>query len=205
MIGCPRCATIDSAVQAKLDRYAVDKRSTRWEGRAKPVLTFKSEVMSQGLAIQGGRCAWCTLKVGEEGRRTAHRDHIAPKAKYPTWTFLPKNLVITCEYCNGFLVKGETDTVANLHANYDDCDFHVVHPYLDDPCIHLSFRPHDGVPGVLIKSHSRKGEWTIKLFRLDTPEATANRTKDKLYERHQANLDPRSQMRFEQALEAIGK
>src|SRR5690606_29550423 len=126
VIGCTRCAAIHPSIQDKLDLYPVDKRPTRWNGKAKAVKVFKDEIMEQGLVIQSGRCAWCTLEVGESGRRTAHRDHIAPKARYPAWTFVPKNLVVACEYCNGFLVKGETDTVASLSDHYEDCDFHVV-------------------------------------------------------------------------------
>lgn len=205
MIRCTSCAIIDAAVQGKLDRYPVAVRPTRWNGSAKAVKAFKDEVMTQGLVIQGARCAWCTLEVGERGRRTAHRDHVAPKATYPAWTFLPKNLVITCEYCNGFIVKGETDTVAIQRASYEDCDFHLVHPYLDDPSLHLSFLPHRDVLGVLIKSCSPKGAWTIRLFGLDSSASTVNRIKDKLYDRHKSDLDLTDQVRFDQALEAIGR
>lgn len=205
MIGCTRWADIDPSIQAKLNRFIIEKRPIRWNGQAMAVKVFKQEIMKQGLIIQGGRCAWCTLEVGEAGRRTAHRDHIAPKGQYPAWTFVPENLVITCEYCNGFLVKGDTDTIAIRSDNYHDCEFHLVHPYLDDPSLHISFRQHREVPGVLIKSHSPKGTWTIKLFGLATPMATANRVKDKLYEQHKSRLDEHNQARFKQALEAIDR
>jgi 5-methylcytosine-specific restriction endonuclease McrA len=75
------------------------------------VKAFKRRILEQGLVIQELRCAWCTLLIGEQGRRSIHRDHIAPKQSYPQWTFLPKNLVLACEYCNGFAVKSRLDTV----------------------------------------------------------------------------------------------
>src|SRR5476651_1184695 len=107
MINLPRCAAIDPGVQKKLDAIKVELRPKRWYGKAKAVTTFKGEVLTQGRLIQRERCAWCTLPLGAEGRRTIHRDHIAPSSIYPQWTFVAKNLVISCEYCNGLAVKSD--------------------------------------------------------------------------------------------------
>ena len=204
MIQVPRCATIDKEVQEKLDKIATDKRHVRWNGKAKAVKSFKAEALKHGLSIQDHRCAWCMLEVGERGRRTAHRDHIAPKGRYPAWTFLPKNIVVSCEYCNGFLVKGETDTVMTSAADYDHCDFRLVHPYLDKPTEHISFYGDDDADGVLLRAVTDKGRWTIDLFRLDSGFATANRAKDKLFERLMLKLGEKDRVRFVEALKSIG-
>ena len=200
MIKFTQCAAIDAATQKKLDKYAVKDRPKRWVGRAKPVLEFKSQVLKQGLVIQLEQCAWCTLPIGEKGRRTAHRDHIAPKAKYPLWTFLPKNIVIACEYCNGFAVKGDIDTVASATETYDECVFYVVHPYLDEPLEHLSFVGDAGGINIIIESQSEKGRWTIENLKLDTPGATMERAKSHMHRQRMNDLSAEDQALFSAAL-----
>lgn len=204
MIKLNRCALIDHAILTALEKYPVAMRPARWDGRAKAVKSFKDEVMSQGLAIQSQKCAWCTLSVGPHGRRTAHRDHIAPKAKHPQWTFLAMNLVIACEYCNGFSVKGEIDTVQKFGETYEGCEFLAVHPYLDEPRDHLEFVESNGNLSVVIRSDTSKGLWTIKYLQLDTPGATLERAKDRLWEEYAGNLSPADQSLIAFASAGVG-
>lgn len=205
MIKLIRHATIDAATQAKLDKYKINDRPKRWNGRAAAVVEFKNRVLEDGLVIQHEKCSWCMLPVGEIGRRTAHRDHIAPKSKHPQWTFLPINLVISCEYCNGFAVKGSIDTIETSAASYEDCAFYVIHPYLDDPSQHLSFLPMDDGSKILIQSLSTKGTWTIEKLKLDTPGATIERAKEYLYQQHTANLSQTNQELLRAAVLALGQ
>jgi uncharacterized protein (TIGR02646 family) len=205
MIKFDGSAEIDADTLAALDKYPVEDRPTRWEGKAKAVKKFKEEILKQGLLIQGNKCAWCTLKVDSDGRRTAHRDHIAPKAKFPKWTFLAKNLIIACEYCNGFAVKGEINTISKVENNYEDCVFHLVHPYFDDPTLHLEFLSENDELLVTIRSLTPKGRWTIDNLQLDTPGATIERAKERLHERRLNSLSPEQQRLFLLATESIGK
>ncbi|MBS7459220.1 hypothetical protein [Pseudomonas syringae] len=204
MIKLNRCALIDSVILTALEKYPVDIRPARWDGRAKAVKSFKDEVMTQGLVIQSQKCAWCTLSVGPNGRRTAHRDHIAPKAKHPQWTFLAINLVIACEYCNGFSVKGEIDTIQKFGATYEDCEFLAVHPYLDEPADHLEFVGVSGKLPVVIRSDTSKGLWTIKYLQLDTPGATLERAKDRLWEEYNSDLSLNDQSLIAAASAGVG-
>lgn len=199
LIKLDRWASINEEILARLNRYAVADRPKRWLGKARAVLEFKREVLSQGLLIQANKCGWCTLPVGEDGRRTAHRDHIAPKGVHPKWTFLPKNIIVACEFCNGFAVKGEIDTVSVVSDEYDACIFHVVHPYLDEPSAHISFR--DG--GVLIQSLSAKGAWTIEKLKLDSSGLTTLRAKEFLYDRYKAGLSQGDKDLFEEASRSL--
>lgn len=203
MIRLEQCPQIEPDILAKLERYPVASRPKRWEGKAKAVVQFKSEILIKGLVIQSNKCAWCTLPVGQEGRRTAHRDHIAPKAKYPQWTFLPMNLVIACEYCNGFAVKGEADTVSVVTDIYEDCGFHLVHPYLDEPSNHLCFIFEGDGASVTIRSLSDKGGWTIEKLKLDTPGATMERAKEHLYQQRLSTLPQQQRDLFRNALLAL--
>lgn len=204
MIKLNQCALINEVTLTALDKYPVNKRPDRWGGRAKAVIDFKTAVMTQGLQIQNQKCAWCTLNVGPLGRRTAHRDHVAPKAKHPKWTFLAKNLVIACEYCNGFAVKGDIDTVQALEDAYDDCIFLVVHPYLDNPTDHLEFVDSESGFPIAIRSSTPKGGWTIKNLQLDTPGATLERVKDRLLEKYNSDLSPEQQVLMKSASNRVG-
>ncbi|APV39844.1 hypothetical protein PFAS1_10980 [Pseudomonas frederiksbergensis] len=204
MIRFKKWALIDANTIATLDKYPVEKRPSRWDGQTKAVKKFKDEVLKQGLAIQEQKCAWCTLNVGTLGRRTAHRDHIAPKAKYPQWTFFAKNLIIACEYCNGFAVKGEINTVSKVEDVYENCIFHVVHPYLDDPSDHLEFLG-DSPLSVTIRSRTPKGLWTIDKLQLDTAGATMERAKDRLLEMYMNDLSPAQKGLLKSASDSLGK
>lgn len=188
MIRFNRFVTVDEQILTKLEKYPIADRPKRWDGKAAAVTTFKKCILDEGLKIQEGKCAWCMLPVAARGRRTAHRDHIAPKAKHPKWTFLPVNLVIACEYCNGFAVKGDIDTIETIAENYTDCVFHVVHPYLEDPSLHLSFLSEANGTGIIIKSLSTKGTWTIISLQLDTPGATTERAKEYLFQQRLNSL-----------------
>jgi uncharacterized protein (TIGR02646 family) len=183
-------AAIDGAIQQKLDAIAVDQRSKAWDGQRRAVLDFKEMVHTHGMEVQQKRCAWCTLLLGEDGRRTSHRDHIAPKGLYPQWTFTSKNLILACEYCNGFAVKADLDTVEHVAEAYDEYDFLIVHPYLDDPKEHISYAGDDPGESIVIVGTSDKGRWTITNLKLDSPGLTKERAKDYLYLERSKALPP---------------
>jgi 5-methylcytosine-specific restriction endonuclease McrA len=199
-----RCAEIDEPVLTKLGQYLIKDRPKRWDGKAKAVVAFKKSILDEGLVIQSGKCGWCMLPVAADGRRTAHRDHIAPKAKHPEWTFLPINLVIACEYCNGFAVKGDIDTVEIAAKNYTESVFHVIHPYLEDPSLHLSFLSEADETKILIKSLSTKGTWTIESLKLDTPGATTERAKEYLHQQRMGSLPQPYAALLREAVLALG-
>lgn len=196
------CAVIAAEVQNKLDAIPDAEKAAQWNSRGVPVRSFKKAVHDQGLVIQGERCAWCTLFIGERGRRTAHRDHIAPKATYPQWTFTPKNLVLACEYCNGFAVKSDLDTVAAVAQAYEASTFHLVHPYIDAPEDHIEFTLAVQDRGVVVraKNGSAKGVWTITHLKLDSPGLTQERAKDALMEEDRAALPDFYRNLLDQAL-----
>jgi uncharacterized protein (TIGR02646 family) len=178
-----RAADVDAKVLAALAK--VTDKPAEWIRQTNVVKEFKSTTMKHGMAIQDGKCVWCTLAMGEKGHRTAHRDHIAPKKLYPEWTFVPLNIAIACEYCNGFSVKVDLDTVAVNAATYDTVEFYLVHPYLDDPAEHFAFAyGPNGKAGVLISSDTTKGKWTIRNLHLDSDALTIERAKDALYAEH---------------------
>lgn len=188
MIKIDQCATIDAILQVELDSINLNERSAAWDGKREPVKQFKKLIMDHGLVAQKSRCVWCTLMIGVEARRTIHRDHIAPKSSYPQWTFHAKNLALTCECCNGFLIKGKLDTVAAVGHGYDTTEFHIVHPYLDSTEDHITFLEEVEGESVTVQGISTKGLWTIEKMQLDSPGMTMERAKDLVFNRAIKNL-----------------
>lgn len=188
MLNLNQSAIIPADTQAALDLVPNDKKSAAWNKKTINVLAFKSEVMAQGLAMQDSRCVWCTLEVAEEGHRTAHRDHVAPKGTYSQWTFLPENLAIACEYCNGFKVKGELDTISIAADDYSDCEFLIVHPYFDDARLHIQFVDNEAGHPILIEGLSERGVWTIDKMGLDSSHLTKQRAQDYIFARESEAL-----------------
>lgn len=173
MLNLQACATVDQCVLDELEAVDNASKKAEWSRQTNTVKAFKKAVMDHGLDVQDHKCAWCEARVGEQVRRTPHRDHIAPKELYGKWTFLPINIVVACEACNGFAVKCAVDTVKAEADNYEDCEFRIVHPYLDDPDEHIDFVQED--KRVLMVGLTDKGSWTITNMKLDGTSATVRR------------------------------
>ncbi|SHJ83815.1 TIGR02646 family protein [Halomonas caseinilytica] len=202
MIDLNKSASIDASLEKSLDDIVPDQRATAWGGNNKNVKKFKKVVMEHGLIEQGGRCVWCTLGVGVHSRRTPHRDHIAPKALYSQWTFEVCNIAISCEYCNGFAVKSDLDTVCNTSRDYREVEWLIVHPYFDNTNEHIRFCGEAESGEVVIKSLTERGKWTIEKLKLDDPGLTVERAKEKIFEGVLAKLPDD---RKEQLLQALGR
>ncbi|WP_299211224.1 hypothetical protein [uncultured Tateyamaria sp.] len=200
MINLNECATIAIAVQTALDAIADDEKSDAWNTQTNDVKAFKVAIMDHGIEVQNTRCVWCTLEVAEEGHRTAHRDHIAPKGKHGRWTFEPLNLAISCEYCNGFKVKGEVETVVTVAANYADVEFLIVHPYLDNTAEHIRFVDNGAGYPIVIEGLSPRGIWTIDTMKLASPHLTKLRAMDHIFAKETAALPAEDQDLFKRAV-----
>lgn len=114
--------------------------------------------------IQGDYCIYCGNKF--RSNNSAHREHIIPKSEYPEYSFHPKNLVLSCDVCNGFEFKGEIDFTLNkaqTRANYDDLDLEIIHPYIDDFFLHIN----DSNPTLRVINDSPKGRKHIEVFKLN--------------------------------------
>jgi uncharacterized protein (TIGR02646 family) len=137
------------------------------------VVSIKAHIKSRLLANQNDICGYCGLDLG--GTSDGQIEHIAPKARYPQFTFERGNLVMACHYCNGFSKKGNHNTIANLAASYSANSFRLVHPYYDDPSFHYEWIAQD--KKVIIKGISEKGKYSIRIFKLAEPKMTELRAK----------------------------
>jgi uncharacterized protein (TIGR02646 family) len=157
------------------------------------VKAIKNEIHRQLLTIQNNNCCYCGLKVNEGGR--AEVDHIAKKGgkKRPAYTdfiFTPKNLAISCQYCNSSSKKGQEDVLDHADlTNYGNCTFKIVHPYNDIPQKHFNWTK--GKFKILISGSSKEGKYSISLFELDSEAHTLARAKQVLFERKLAKYNQR--------------
>lgn len=154
-----------------------------WEKDDQQLKSIKRFVRTQLEKIQKGYCAYCGLRYDETS--WSEIEHIAPKGgaykkKYPQFMFTPLNLTLACPLCNGFTKKGNKDTIAALGAEYKQCQFNIVHPYLDDPDDHFEWIPSGS--GVIIQYKSIKGSNSIKMFCLDKPVQCEARAKQVMFE-----------------------
>lgn len=169
----------------KLARYAKKtKAKDPWTGGTQLSKSFKASVTSLLLIEQSKRCAYCGGRLNE---KKPHRDHIAPKEKYRKWMFWPENLVLACFACNTDLKK-TFDPIVKDGKNYRDTKFSIVHPYIDDPTLHIEYAA-EGL-SILIRpvGNSPKGSETIRLFNLSDPERAKQRAKDKLHDEDTEHL-----------------
>jgi uncharacterized protein (TIGR02646 family) len=127
------------------------------------VKSIKSSIRNRLLNNQSYICAYCGLELG--GTSEGQIEHIAPKAKYPHFTFEKDNLAMACHYCNGFSKKGNHHTIAILNQDYSNCSFKLVHPYYDTPNNHYGWVSEE--KKILIQSKSDKGTYSIKMLKLD--------------------------------------
>ncbi len=137
------------------------------------IKNLKSNIRAQLLTTQNDICGYCGLDLG--GTSDGQIEHIAPKARYPQFTFEKGNLVMACHFCNGFSKKGNHNTIELLNTVYSNCTFKLVHPYFDDPSIHYGWIAND--KKIIIKGVSAKGLYSISIFGLDEPKMTELRGK----------------------------
>ncbi|WP_064683288.1 HNH endonuclease [Rhizobium bangladeshense] len=172
-----RVPAYDWALVQHLSRRDDDAKPTLWERTTGRVGRFKRDVTALLMVQQRRRCAYCRSYLHED---YPARDHVAPKAVYPKWTFRPENLVLACYACNTDR-KDSYDPIEVWHRKYRRCRFKIVHPYFDRPGAHLDYSI-GGPRQILIAGITPKGDETISRFELMTPERAKERAADALVE-----------------------
>lgn len=202
MLKIPHPPHYPEIVLSSIQPIVDEKGAKSWDSRKKSVKKFKALLLNEGLELQKGRCAWCSLRISSAGRRSPHQDHIAPKSVYEKWTFHPLNLVLTCEWCNT-KEKKALDTISEPDADYEKSEFFLVHPYLEASVSeHVSFDQGSDF-GILIIAKTAKGAWTIEKLRLNTPEMTMLRAQEALMDEKLKQLTSADQALLKKALEGL--
>lgn len=148
----------------------------------------KSKLKATLLTAQNGRCAYCRRLIKDE---TGHLeiDHILPKGPhgptdrrksnvridrkstdgYPTFTFTPKNLILTCKRCNNkkgtYDCRRLRDLDPNMQYDLTEEYYEWVHPYVHNYSDHIEI-----IEGMIFHARegSTNGETLISVCELDT-------------------------------------
>jgi len=149
-----------------------------WNKNTKNLKGIKAHIHHELNTLQNNECAYCGLTMWEVTQ--AQIEHIAPKGSektffYPQFTFEAANLVLACSLCNGSSMKGTFRTISMLHADYNKCEFNIVHPYFDEPNDHYFWA--DSEYKTIIGDKTSKGKQSIKIFELNSTIRTEARAK----------------------------
>lgn len=188
--------TYDPALVALVNsRLTAANASALWKSRSPSYKCLRDDITKKLLKEQQGRCAYCGCTLFGK----PHRDHIAPKKFYYQWTYLPQNIVLTCAPCNVDR-KGTYNPVAILGANYATTTFKFVHPYFDNPRLHIKFIGHRLQILISVVNSSSKGQETIDLFDLASTHRAKERAMHALFYMDVAHLHGKWKRLLEQVV-----
>lgn len=138
--------------------------------------SLKNKISEYTLKQQGCKCAYCEELIFNG----AQLDHIVPKQLHSEFCYEPKNLLTSCSVCNMY-VKNAEDTIEEpIVLRYEKNRFKIVHPYFNDPDIHIKYINEDKVI-IDTNNSSDLGKATIDFFHLNDYPAyckRANQFKD---------------------------
>jgi len=110
-----------------------------WEGD--DLIDLRKAIREFYKKEQYGFCSYCKNSVSIQVADNCHIEHIAPKSKYRSFIFEPKNLCVICAECNKIKRAQETlnqepDTVnrgsnRKLYPRSSNA-FKIVHPHFDN-------------------------------------------------------------------------
>lgn len=163
----------------------VRSASNNWDSKRNCILELKATMHTHFDKFQRERCCYCGLLYDRTGR--GEIDHIAPKGDnlYPQFSFTSNNLAKACQLCNSSSMKHTYDSIEILSPVYENCNFKIVHPYLDDHTLHFNWKYGLRRVVISIANNSEKAKESIKLFEL----ASEKRTRARAIERNQEYLD----------------
>ena len=152
-----------------------------WKIATNDMKALKNKIMRHLLSMQNERCAYCKSRLDVGGR--SEIEHIAPKGRelYPEFSFNEYNLVLACQNCNGSSKKGFKNIVQKHSKHYRRCKFYIVHPYMNNSNHHYIWA--NGIEIVIIAG-TPKADFSITMFKLNSPHLTEQRAMELLKEKH---------------------
>ena len=127
---------------------------------------LKENIKSYLRSEQENLCCYCKIKLRHR-RLSVHIDHIVPKGRHKSFTFVSQNLALSCPACNSGKSTNETLVNPNI-LSYPAVgeDFLIVHPHFDNYFEHITIENQ-----VFIRAITEdKGEKTIEICKLDDIE-----------------------------------
>lgn len=112
-----------------------------WNKADKATKDLKNSISEFTLAHQDCKCVYCeNLITGG-----AQLEHFVPKQLYPQFCYEPKNLLTSCPVCNMYTKNAGDTIVLPVKRRYEQNQFTIVHPYFNDPNIHIKYINDDRV------------------------------------------------------------
>ena len=165
-----------------------------WLGRVKDKIGFlrgdikkrdemKDKIKEQLTISQDEYCYYCGRSFYFFGPKETqesyiHIDHILPKnddnGNYGKYVFEMNNLILACNICNGFNVKGNMDFSTTPQLPYQEMTFSIVHPHFENIEEHLQINEGNGVVEI-IHENTEKADLMIKLFGINDEFIGINR------------------------------
>lgn len=150
-----------------------------WNNQMEETKRIKNKISLMLLYGQRLRCVYCEKSLIGIDKEI---DHIAPKHLNPEFSFEALNLAYACGYCNGTSKKGGKPTANEAQPFYNQIQFLIVHPYLDDPEEHIVYQDDDRIY-LDIERCTDKGRETINMFKFNEDEMITFRAKTLKLER----------------------
>lgn len=162
-----------------------------WSTAKAPIIAYRKEL----LVLQKYRCAYCKMPIFLDENGLRELDHIIPKDQsavadpikclseinldrrhtngYPSFTYEPLNLAVTCKQCNNF--KGLFDSLLNRKTppvTYPPTaiSFNSLHPHYHNYSEHIHI-----LKGWIYEGVSPEGKTIITTCKLDKAEVLARR------------------------------
>jgi len=143
-----------------------------WEKADATTKRLKSRIREHTMIEQGNNCVYCEdfLTGG------AQLDHIVPKQLHSEFCYEPKNLVTSCAVCNMYVKNGDDTIQAPVERRYEQNRFTIIHPYFNDPDVHIKYTNEDKVI-IDLNRCTPLGLATIDFFHLNDYPAYCKRAK----------------------------
>ncbi|AYO04203.2 hypothetical protein ACPSLY_06990 [Vibrio parahaemolyticus] len=127
---------------------------------------LKDKIKRELILIQDNYCAYCGINFFLVTNSKIHRDHVLPKniERYRKFTFESKNIVLSCDTCNGLDIKKDKDYVTHYSDDYNAIVTSIVHPHLDNVEEHINL---DNSIYAEVVNNSSKGRMSIVEFELN--------------------------------------
>jgi uncharacterized protein (TIGR02646 family) len=164
--------------------YVRDKGGIKgWEKSDNATKDLKNKISKFTLIQQNCRCVYCGSLIS----RGAQLDHFVPKQLHPEFCYEPKNLLTSCAVCNMYIKNSEDTIVLPIKRRYEQNQFTIVHPYFNDPNIHIKYTNEDKVI-IDLNRCTYIGRKTVDFFHLNDYPAYVERAKE-LVDREKYPID----------------
>ncbi|MBF7696200.1 HNH endonuclease [Acinetobacter rathckeae] len=113
-----------------------NRDSSYWDSDSPHMQSIKRKIKQSLLSSQNQTCCYCKMYKQENHGAVWDVEHVFPKALYPKFTFLDKNLAVACKECN--TAKNDFDVRKNKNTDSSrmrypttGTNINIIHPMLD--------------------------------------------------------------------------